>query len=302
VLDHQPDLLFVEFAVNDGAQPDALIERAMEGIVRQQWRVNPQADICFVYTLSKNMVKDYEAGRLNNSATAMERVADRYGIPSIVFGVDVVKQLGTGKWVFQADKKLGEHDAEGRTIFSNDGTHPIDAGHALYFGSIERSWPALVATREAGVHPLGGPLRSDNWEHAGFVPVSDTKRFGTWQELPADEARVASQPGKFAPPTWWTDTPGSGVEANVSGSVIGLYGFKSEQSGKLRVTVDDLPPVEATLRDAFSVAGHYRLKAWFYPTPLAPGPHRVRVELLPASSGQTVELLLCGVLYSGDRP
>ena len=35
VLDARPDLLFVEFAVNDGGTPAAHIHRCMEGIVRQ---------------------------------------------------------------------------------------------------------------------------------------------------------------------------------------------------------------------------------------------------------------------------
>jgi lysophospholipase L1-like esterase len=42
VLDHDPDLLFVEFAVNDGGAPPEQIHRCMEGIVRQTWRHNPR--------------------------------------------------------------------------------------------------------------------------------------------------------------------------------------------------------------------------------------------------------------------
>jgi lysophospholipase L1-like esterase len=34
VLRHRPDLLFVEFAVNDTGSPPERIERSMEGIVR----------------------------------------------------------------------------------------------------------------------------------------------------------------------------------------------------------------------------------------------------------------------------
>jgi lysophospholipase L1-like esterase len=48
VLDHKPDLLFVEFAVNDGGTEPSRIQQAMEGIVRQTWKANPKTDICFV--------------------------------------------------------------------------------------------------------------------------------------------------------------------------------------------------------------------------------------------------------------
>ena len=70
VLAHKPDFVFVEFAVNDGgAAPDS-IYRTMEGIVRQIWRANPETDICFVYTIHKAFIPDYEKGFCNRSTTA----------------------------------------------------------------------------------------------------------------------------------------------------------------------------------------------------------------------------------------
>jgi hypothetical protein len=42
VLDQKPDLMFVEFAVNDGGAAPELIQRCMEGIVRQTWRALPE--------------------------------------------------------------------------------------------------------------------------------------------------------------------------------------------------------------------------------------------------------------------
>jgi hypothetical protein len=45
VLDQKPDLLFVEFAVNDGGAAPEQIFRCMEGIVRQTWAALPECDI-----------------------------------------------------------------------------------------------------------------------------------------------------------------------------------------------------------------------------------------------------------------
>ena len=50
VLDKKTDMLFVEFAMNDGLAAPQQIYRCMEGIVRQTWRALPECDICFVYT------------------------------------------------------------------------------------------------------------------------------------------------------------------------------------------------------------------------------------------------------------
>ena len=45
VLQHKPDLLFVEFAVNDGGAAPDRIHKAMEGIIRQTWQANPNTDM-----------------------------------------------------------------------------------------------------------------------------------------------------------------------------------------------------------------------------------------------------------------
>lgn len=85
VLRHKPDLLFVEFAVNDGGAPPERIHKAMEGIVRQTWAADPNTDICYVYTLTEKMLPDLQSGKMPRAASAMEQLADHYRIPSIHF-------------------------------------------------------------------------------------------------------------------------------------------------------------------------------------------------------------------------
>ncbi len=53
ILRHKPHMVFVEFAVNDGGASPEQIFRAMEGIVRQTWRTDPNIDLCFVYTMAR---------------------------------------------------------------------------------------------------------------------------------------------------------------------------------------------------------------------------------------------------------
>ena len=59
VLAYKPDLLFVEFATNDGAQRPEQIWRCMEGIVRQTWKQDPLTDIVFTYTITTGFTNDY---------------------------------------------------------------------------------------------------------------------------------------------------------------------------------------------------------------------------------------------------
>lgn len=299
VLDHRPDLLFIEFAVNDRSVDPGRIERAFEGMVRKTWEQFPRCDIVFVYTLSKEMLPDYSAGRLNGSAAAMDRVAEHYDIPSIAFGFEVSRRVDSGSWVFQAHRKLGEKDEKGRIIFSHDGIHPIAAGHALYTDLVERHWPALVSIPPSGAgRALGVALHADHWSGAGVLSLADAEVIGDWQKLPPDDDRLSIHAALPAPPTWRSAKAGNGVEAIVHGTVIGALGYKNEKSSDFLVYVDDLPPIEGSFRDR-TLGPRYRLKAWIDPRTHTPGPHRVRIEQVSGDEHDR-ELLVAGILFSGD--
>lgn len=188
VLRHRPDLLFVEFAVNDGGAAPVQIHKTMEGIVRQTWHADPAIDICFVYTLSEPVLPQLRAGKMQRSASAMEDVADRYQIPSIHFGVKVAQLESAGELVFKAAEPANPAEAK-LMVFSTDGVHPhVETGHRLYTDAIARSWPLM---RDGGgkafPHKLPEPLRADNWERARQIAIRPEMLRGNWQKLAADD-------------------------------------------------------------------------------------------------------------------
>ncbi|MGH7968400.1 MAG: SGNH/GDSL hydrolase family protein, partial [Limisphaerales bacterium] len=162
VLEHKPDLLFVEFAVNDGGAPPEQIYRCMEGIVRQTWKNDPATDICFVYTLAGNMLETLQQGRFPHSASAMEKIADYYSIPSIHMGLEVARLEKAGKLVFKGDKPHNEVERAalgGRILFSPDGVHPYtDSGHQLYLEAVVRSFSKIENVGKPGPHTLPSPF------------------------------------------------------------------------------------------------------------------------------------------------
>lgn len=275
VLRHRPDLLFVEFAVNDATMPPERIERTMEGIVRQAWRADPQTDICFVYTVSTPGLPDLAAGRFPPAARAMEAVAAHYGLPSIHLGVEVAQRLAAGSLVFKAP--AAPDDAR---TFSPDGVHPTAAGHRLYFSVVERSLPALLVAPAPRPFALPPPLHADNWEHAALRLIDDTTRLGPWTPVPPDDPNLHGVTQNLLPPTWRAAEPGAAITFEFRGRRFGLLGIGAPDSGEFRVTVDDLPPVTDTLFDAYASPTFCRQRPWFFPGELADGPHRVRVELL----------------------
>ncbi len=285
VLARSPDLLFVEFAVNDtGAAPER-IRAAMEGIVLQTRRANPATELCFVYTLSQSQLSDYQAGRLAVTARAMDEVAAHHGIPSVAVGFEVVRQLAEGRLVFRGPSTgldAEGRDPEGRLVLTGDGIHPLAGGHRLYFTVIERALRAFFAAPPASSAPgaLPPPLTPEPWDRATILPVADTARTGEWIPLPAEDRRARVHPAPIMPVIWLAPEAGASLAFEFTGTRFGLVGLKGPDCGQFRVFVNDLPPVAATFFDAHSVENRYHLAAWHYPQALPHGAHRVRIELI----------------------
>ncbi|MCW3052189.1 MAG: acyl-CoA thioesterase [Chthonomonadales bacterium] len=283
VLDHKPDLLFVEFAVNDGGAPTDRILKAMEGIVRQTWQADPSTDICFVYTLTEGMLGDLEGGKFPHAASAMEAVADHYAIPSIHMGLEVAHLHQAGKLTFTGT--LPKTDAEraalnGKLVFSPDGVHPYpETGHELYLASIERSFAKIAHLGKAGRHRLPAPLVADNWERAKLIPLSAVQLSTGWQKLdPATDPR-AKQFQKRLPELWKTNKPGETITLRFKGTALLIYDLLGPDCGQVSVQFDDRPPVVSARFDAYST---YPRLATLPVADSAPDTiHTVTIRLLP---------------------
>ncbi|OAM86913.1 SGNH/GDSL hydrolase family protein [Termitidicoccus mucosus] len=279
-LRHAPDLLFVEFAVNDETARDERVLATMEGIVRQARRMRPELDICFVYTLSFRGLPDLRKGGGTRTVRVMERVAEFYGVPSVHMAATVARRLDEGSLVF--GKKDGDRCGPGQVLFTRDGVHPTAEGHRVCMETLAAALPVLLGTGAPAAHGLGEPLAADNWERATIMPVAALGRRDGWTRLPADGRHLAHQPGLIAPETWAAPEAGAALEFTTRGPVLGLAGMSTPDSGQFSVTVDGGAPVTASFFDRFTRADFMRMTAWFYPLPLDDGAHRVRVELTGA--------------------
>ena len=98
ILPRNPDLIFIEFARNSGHMQAMDVWVSMEGIVRKLWKLNPHMDVVFVYTYCRgNPQVEWDNDRMPLYESAMEQVADHYGIPSInlAYGVTGLERAGT---------------------------------------------------------------------------------------------------------------------------------------------------------------------------------------------------------------
>ena len=283
VLSKGPDLLFVEFAVNDGGADPQRIIRCMEGIVRQTWKANPKTDICFVYTLTESLSPAMLEGKLQRSASAMEKVADHYGIPSIALGMEVARLAKAGKLLWRAPLPKTDADKAAlgdKFVFAADGVHPHDStGQVLYTEAIIRSLPALaIANNAPTAHVNGSALDPANWERATLVPITAAKLSDGLAPVDLKTDAFAKAWSNRLPAMVKLTKPGQSIEFKFKGTHCAVYDIVGPAGGTVAVTLDGKAQKPVQRIDAYCT--YARLANFIVGTDLPEGTHTVRLELL----------------------
>jgi lysophospholipase L1-like esterase len=295
VIAHQPDLVFVEFAVNDAGAPPEQILATMEGIVRQILRANAATDICFVYTLSEPMLADLAKGVFPRAASTMETVADHYAIPSVHYGVEVSRRIADGSLVFKGEKpeKL---DATARPLlFSTDGVHPhVETGHRIYADVLARALTTIqAAATTTAPHQLPEPLRADNWEKAKLIPIEQSMLRGDWKRVtPADDEQAKSFAARM-PVLWKAEKPGAELAVAFTGTRLAVYDLLGPGEGSVSVQVDDAGAKNVPRIDGYCT--YWRIATLSTGSQPA-GTHRVTIRLEEAAPDKAK------ILFEHNRP
>lgn len=240
VLRFKPDLVFVEYAVNDSGAGSEQIVRGMEGIVRQIWRANPLTDILFIYTYQHNQQADFDKGVFHRAASVHEAVAEHYGIPSISVATPIAQLIREGKMLAQPAK-----DAEGKALpvapetllFSNDGVHPLDVAMALYAQTIQNAGPEIMAASKPGAHQLKAPLMEGNWENAKLVPVEASMFSTGWKPLDGASG-LGKAFGNRMPSIWEATQPSEKMKFSFKGTAAKLYDLLGPDGAQVWITLD----------------------------------------------------------------
>ena len=235
VLRHKPDLVFVEFAVNDGGTRPEDVWRAMEGIVRQIWALDPTIDICYAYTIHTGGMPDhYAKGLRPRSTSAMEMIAEHYGIPSIDMGMRVVQLRQADKLIYKSPK-----DVSGKIVFARDDCHPLPAGHKIYTDVITKAIDAMKPLGKPGPHAIEKkkPFIADHWQAAKIVPLKKAMLTSGWKKMPKDKG-LGKRFAKYMPEMWAATKPGEKITFRFRGSKVMLYDLLGPDGGQAIITVD----------------------------------------------------------------
>lgn len=284
VLDKSPDLMFVEFAVNDGGASPEQIYRCMEGIVRQTWKALPSCDICFVYTLTEQLSPPMLEGKFQRSASAMEKIADTYGIPTIHMAMEVAKLAKAGKlqWRAPLPKTDEEKQKLGDTVvFAPDSVHPHpDTGHELYLQAIVRSLPAIVeASKTPGAHALPAPFIATNYEQAKLLPITEVTLSKGFAFLDPKTDKLGKSYSNRLPALHKATQPGETITFKFKGTRCSIYDLVGPDCGQVTLTLDDKPARIVPRFDPYCT--YHRLAAMVIGSDLPDEVHTVKIEIHP---------------------
>lgn len=228
VLRYDPDLVFVEFAVN-GAYAEG-----MEGIVRQIMRTCPEADICLIYSMNSGQKSIYQNGGVPKEQERLEKVAEHYSLPSVHLGLEAASLEKSGDLVWKGK------ETEGKILFSKDGLHPVASGGNLYAAAIARGLEKMSASCPAGPHSLPSePLFGTRWDEACMYAPAEIAEFdGNWKEISTGSRAELK---KFS--GWFDTLLSSGRKESVvhfafEGDMFGLFDIGGPEAGQLEVLVD----------------------------------------------------------------
>ncbi len=238
ILAFNPDLVFIEFAVNGAYAP------GVEGIIRKIIQHNPNTDICLIYTIWAGQSEIYAKGSIPGNILRLEKVAEHYNIPSIHMGMWAGFLQRDGKLVWSApDENNG-----GKIRFSKDGVHPIKSGGDIYASAVARAFNVMktdsVSVSEKLV--LIDPLHENHMGGAQYLdPAELMKGKKGW-----DVKNISEIPKLHMYEQWFEhiSTAERGCKPykfSFEGDLLGIYTIGGPDTGAIDIFVNDKKIVAA---------------------------------------------------------
>lgn len=227
VIAKKPDLVFVEFNINDGSPANEFRKATMEGIVRQLWASESRPEIVFLYTTSRT---------LNHPRVSHPAVARHYGIPEIDLQPPLVEALKRPDLPKPTAEQLKDAKLDWKApgqVFMRDSVHPSDLGHTIYTETIVVYLKTQIGAKPSPLPTLPKPLTSDEFAKVRMVPPGAAKLSGNWEVLPP------SGQGRYTQGTINARQPGDSLVFEFEGTALGLFLNVQKDGGKFQWTIDD---------------------------------------------------------------
>jgi GDSL-like Lipase/Acylhydrolase family len=301
VLAYNPDLVIVEFAVNDrngsAAAGAARYGATYEGLVRQLLDApsHPAVMLLFMMVYQAPFVEDTVTAQPWQSA-----IGANYNVPMVSYYDAIAPELLSGQ-ITTAQIAVNL-------------VHPSDLGHAYAGMFLQYALQHTIDAFPPGATPdpipaTAASLYSDHFEFTTLKdgigdlgPALDPTNNVGWTAEPANSGQYFG----YSPSGYQSSTPGSTLDFTVNGQDILISYFSSNRGpmGQVSVAVDGVP--NSKVLDAYFIKandtavakGVASRRVTRVATGLAPGNHQVHIQLLPTkhsgSTGTTFRLLAVG--------
>jgi hypothetical protein len=236
------------------------------------------------------MPADYVKGLCPRSTSAMEMLAEHYGIPSVDVGLRIVQLHEEGKLVYKPDAEPAPGKPAtapaGKILFANDDCHPRDEGHEVYTQVIVQAIGDMDKLGAPGPHELKAPFVADNWEAAKIVPLKPAMLSAGWEKLPTDKG-MGRNFAQFMPELWQATKPGEKISFSFRGTMAGLYDILGPDGGQAVCTVDGKAGKPRPRFDSY--CSYHRIATLIIAEGLPPDAvHKVEVEIHPDQPNRAV--------------
>lgn len=273
LLSKKPDLVYVEFAVNDyGDWQNTSVNT--ESILRRIRQTAPTTEIVLVFTMTKNSRDGMDLrDEPYRSRDLQMRLARHYNIPTVNIGDALwraVKHQNGGDW----------------TALAPDTVHPNADGYA-YCAAEMQSFMETALSGESGeitLLPLPAPLNGALRENARLEDAALAHREGF---TPVETSLC----GRY--PRYIEGTAGSSLTLEFFGDTVGLYWMMAKDSGDIEYSVDGGEWKSRSSWDHYCLRFN-RANSTILAAGLEPKMHtlqlRVREEHNPQSEGTAVRI------------
>ena len=216
VIPYQPDLVFVEYAVNDFDTPDS--QETMEGIVRKLHSKCPNAAVVIV------IIGSNYAYHTPAEPKHIE-LANYYGLPYISICAAVQDRVKQG---------LDTH-----RILA-DGCHPNDIGYQLYTDIVLANLTKY--RQQTGTPPAfpAKPLTANRYETAEMLELAKLPDLGGWKVDPPSVVGTwfDQQPSRWQSSAIQSKADNTAMEFDLDCSVLGAYYETATGAGTLKLEAD----------------------------------------------------------------
>ncbi|WML35465.1 SGNH/GDSL hydrolase family protein [Clostridium sp. OS1-26] len=208
VIAKDPDLVFIEFAVNDRIENSYNAAVTMEGILKQLSKLKSKPAVVILIT---------PTGLADACSSVHKRVAYYYGVPVIDIQDYMYRHIGVDDYTWQD--------------ISIDNLHPNDKGHSIYAECIINSIKDLDILNRKPIEKIN-TITGYEFNNPNIISYEKATFYGHWREeninIPQIEIAAVS------------DTIGDCLEFNFNGKCIAITTLLSEESGCMEIKIDGI--------------------------------------------------------------